>query len=74
MSTVVASRWRYSLAKKPVARGRKPIDPDEVRNDRITATLTRDEKEDVKRVARSVGRSASDWAREVILAALKAAK
>jgi hypothetical protein len=59
------------VAKKESVFGRKPIDPDDVRNDRVTATLTKDEKERVKKVAARAGKSASDWARDVILAALK---
>ena len=61
-----------SVGKKETELGRPPMKPADVRNRRVTATLTEKEEGAVVKAAQAEGKTASTWAREVILAALKA--
>jgi len=45
--------------------------PADVRNRRVTATLTEAEEDDVLKAAKSQGKTASTWARDVILKAAR---
>jgi hypothetical protein len=60
------------VGKKETELGRPPMKAADVRNRRVTATLTKAEEDAVVKAAQSEGKTASTWAREVILAALKA--
>ena len=59
------------MAKKEPELGRPPLKPADVRNRRVTATLTEAEEQAVLKAAKSQGKTASTWAREVILKAAR---
>ena len=60
------------MGKKEAELGRPPMKAADVRNRRVTATLTKAEEDAVVKAAQAEGKTASTWARDVILAALKA--
>ena len=60
------------MAQREGELGRPPMKAADVRNRRVTATLTEKEEGAVVKAAQAEGKTASTWARDAILAALKA--